>query len=210
MKRANLAGERFGSLLIVDRYGTDKNGHALWNATCDCGGSAIVRSNALLSRKQVHCADCIRANSLIIANRSTHRSWRAMLQRCTDKNCKDYVRYGALGITVCDQWLANFAAFLEHLGPRPIGTTLDRYPKREGNYEPGNVRWATAKEQARNRKNSKLTLDIAQEILGRFEHGEARKSISDRMKLSRTHVTSVINGSRWPELERPWRHEAVA
>lgn len=204
MKLADLAGKRFGSLLIVDRHGTDNNGHALWNAKCDCGGSSIVRSNSLLSRKQIHCSSCVSARSLIIANRLTYQSWCAMVQRCTDKNCKDYAGYGALGITVCDQWLASFEAFLAYLGARPIGTTIDRYPNRDGNYEPGNVRWATPSEQARNRKNSKLTFGIAQEILGRFEHGEVRKSISGRMKLSRTHVTSVINGSRWSELDRPW------
>lgn len=206
MNFKDFTGKRFGPLLIVDRQGTNNNGSASWNAKCnDCGETTIIGSQALLRTKQIRCSNCSGAHKALIGeNLTAYQSWRAMIQRCTDKNSKDYSSYGALGISVCAQWLLSFAAFLAYLGPRPIGTSIDRYPNQAGNYEPGNTRWATAAEQARNRKNSKLTFSVAQEILGRFEHGETRKSISDRMCLSRTHVTSVINGSRWRELDRPW------
>lgn len=73
-----------------------------------------------------------------------------MKQRCQYPKSKDYPAYGGAGVTVCAQW-QTFAGFLADMGERPDGTTLDRYPDRNGNYEPGNCRWADAIEQTRNR-----------------------------------------------------------
>lgn len=84
-----------------------------------------------------------------------YSSWNAMLNRCHNPRAKDYPRYGAKGIVVCAQWRASFITFYEHLGPRPAGTTLDRIEGSKG-YEPGNVRWATPKQQAQNRKTAKV------------------------------------------------------
>lgn len=80
------------------------------------------------------------------------RTWVAMRQRCHYPNSEKYPEYGAQGIKVCDRWRTSFEAFLADMGPRPAGTTLDRYPNQSGDYEPSNCRWATAKEQAQNRK----------------------------------------------------------
>lgn len=82
-------------------------------------------------------------------------SWRAMMERCTNPNHKRWHRYGGRGITVCERW-RNFANFLADMGPRPEGRTLDRYPNGDGNYEPGNCRWATVKEQNQNRVSGRL------------------------------------------------------
>jgi len=81
----------------------------------------------------------------------TYRSWLAMKRRCLIADDIDYHRYGGKGITICTQWQYDFAQFLADMGERPDGTTLDRWPNKAGNYEPGNCRWATPKEQASNR-----------------------------------------------------------
>lgn len=80
-----------------------------------------------------------------------------MRERCQQPlGHKDYPFYGARGIRVCPEWQQDFAAFLAHIGYRPSPKhSLDRWPNNRGNYEPGNVRWATAKQQANNRWNSK-------------------------------------------------------
>lgn len=136
-------------------------------------------------------------------NDPTYRSWAAMMKRCHNANYENYRHYGGRGIVVCERWRL-FENFLVDMGNRPSEKTLDRFPDNAGAYEPGNTRWATKKEQAANRRSSRITLDIAQEILGRFEHGEARPSISSRLKLSKTSVIALCNGRKWPELIRPW------
>jgi len=77
-----------------------------------------------------------------------------MRQRCFDSARAGYRDYGGRGITVCQRW-NSFENFLADMGERPIGKTLDRFPNPDGNYEPGNCRWATPLEQARNRRPRK-------------------------------------------------------
>jgi hypothetical protein len=84
-----------------------------------------------------------------MSNTSTHNIWDGMVQRCHNPTAKDFPRYGAKGIAVCDRWRV-FENFLADMGIRPAGLSIDRYPNSGGNYEPGNCRWATATEQVRN------------------------------------------------------------
>lgn len=86
----------------------------------------------------------------------TYRSWRAMRSRCEDPSRVNYPKYGGRGVRVCDRWKI-FANFFEDMGVRPVGTTLDRYPNNDGNYEPGNCRWATPHEQRINQRPRKCS-----------------------------------------------------
>lgn len=92
-----------------------------------------------------------------------YRSWSSMRNRCYDTNYRNYRHYGGAGVTVCDRWRHDFAAFLIDMGPRPPGTTLDRVD-RSRPYEPGNCRWATAEEQNNNTSRN-VRLDYAGESL---------------------------------------------
>lgn len=99
------------------------------------------------------------------ASRNGHRwpeyaSWSNMISRCTNTTNKDYASYGGRGICVCDRWRQSFQNFLADMGRKPLGarTTLDRFPNNDGNYEPGNCRWATQQEQMGNtRRNQFIT-----------------------------------------------------
>ncbi len=85
----------------------------------------------------------------------TYTSWAEMKQRCLNSNNVAHDRYGGRGIAVCQQWMDSYDVFLADMGERPSKLhSLDRYPDISGNYEPGNCRWATAKQQARNRSSN--------------------------------------------------------
>lgn len=85
-------------------------------------------------------------------------AWKAMIQRCTNPKSEKWPLYGGRGISVCPEWRHSYKAFLEHIGPRPSAQhSVDRYPNNDGNYEPGNVRWATRSQQ---RRNTRVTVFI--------------------------------------------------
>ncbi len=84
-----------------------------------------------------------------------YKVWSSMIQRCTNPRREKFASYGGAGIKVCFRWLDSFAHFLMDVGPRPEpGMQLDRFPDQKGNYEPGNVRWATKRQQNRNKRNN--------------------------------------------------------
>jgi hypothetical protein len=103
------------------------------------------------------------------ANPIEFRTWRGMLARCDDATSPFFRYYGGRGITVCDRWREGFRFFLEDMGSRPAGLSLDRI-NNDGNYEPGNCRWATRTEQANNKRTKILvngvTMAVAAEAAG--------------------------------------------
>ena len=108
-----------------------------------------------------------------------------MKQRCLNPCDKDYARWGGIGVTIDPRWVLSFEAFYRALGPRPPGTTLDRFPDAGGNYEPGNCRWATPKDQARNRR------DV---VLVNSDRGiEKLPDVADRLGITRGAALLRLN-----------------
>lgn len=99
--------------------------------------------------------DTVIVDGVVAYKHPLHNTWKGVLGRCRRETDKDYKNYGARGIDVCDLWANSFLEFVNYLGPRPEGTTLDRIDNNKG-YEPGNVRWATAKEQGQNTRRTRM------------------------------------------------------
>lgn len=167
--RKNLINHEVGQLLVIE-FVDVKHGHARWKCRCICGNYVIVRGSSIRSGNTQSCG-CWRQKTAQQNGKltkqhglsggpnkkaaSTYISWKCMWQRCTNpKHCR-YNDYGGRGIKVCKRW-KKFENFLEDMHTRPHGKTLDRIEV-EGDYCPTNCRWATAKEQANNKRQKCVT-----------------------------------------------------
>lgn len=160
----DLTGQRFGMLTVLGprRSELEKSGTTVyWLCKCDCGASSWVAARHLRNGHTQSCG-CFRSIKTT-AEKTKHGKrwtkeyiiWAGMIQRCQNPNHQSYALYGGRGISVCDRWLGEggFENFLDDMGPAPSAAhQIDRFPNNDGDYEKSNCRWATIKQQARNRR----------------------------------------------------------
>ncbi len=168
-RKMDLAGTVFGQLTAMER-GPDRvspsQSHTTWVCQCSCGNTCVVTTGRLRNGHTKSCG-CLKKTGRPALNhgycvnfktRPEYWAWHNAKRRCKEPEKHNYYRYGGRGISMCEEWLHDFGAFIAHIGPRPRGRTLDRIDNDKG-YQPGNVRWATPKQQAANRR--KYTRRIA-------------------------------------------------
>jgi hypothetical protein len=166
----DITGQRFGRLTAIKRIGT-KQRSVLWLCECDCGNLFHAVARSLRSGNTKSCG-CIHSEQLAKRNYENrihgdvdsrlYGIWHGMKQRCCDPKRKDYKNYGGRGITICDEWVSDYAAFQEwalktgyDYNAGYMQCTLDRIDT-DGPYAPWNCRWVDAKTQANNRKNENV------------------------------------------------------
>lgn len=148
-------GQKFGRLTAVEATTGLK-----WRFRCDCGVE-VERVRATVVGGNTKSCGCLRREVVIAKNtnhglvgHSLYQRWAGMIQRCTNPNHVGWLNYGGRGIKVCDRWLGSFESFLADMGECPSGEHSIEREDSDGNYEPGNCKWATSAEQSRNTKRN--------------------------------------------------------
>ncbi len=191
-KPIDIAGQAFGELTAIAPTGRrSAANNRIWMFRCACGNSREADGVAVRSGRITTCHKCAKQRAILrqsthgLTNTAEFRIWTDIHTRCYNQRRPEYPNYGGRGIRMCKRWRASFADFLSDMGSRPSPHhSIDRI-NNDGNYEPGNCRWATRREQALNRRTNVLvTINGQRRTLSEWaeQSGIAFKTVYRRWK----------------------------
>lgn len=163
VQREDLTGQTFNRLTAI-RWVSRENGHQQWLWQCECGESTFALA---IHVKRGHTKSCgcyrrrwgkkyVRTHKAKVSGQPEYETWGGLKQRCYNSKNQGYANYGGRGILICERWLDSFENFLADMGKRPTPKHSIERINNDGHYEPSNCRWATMKEQNRNKRDNKL------------------------------------------------------
>jgi hypothetical protein len=157
--RSQLTGKVVGKLKVIKFHSISSRRESLWECLCECGSVCLVSSAKLISSNTKSCG-CLKFKHGESSNTGDatkeYNVWATIKERCHNPNCRAYKWYGGRGIKMCHRWLNSYETFLADIGRAPSPKhSADRYPNNDAGYEPGNFRWATRAEQARNTRRNR-------------------------------------------------------
>ena len=167
----------------------------MYHCACECGVEKDVKHSHLAAGNSRSCG-CAEVTHGMTRTKE-YRIWDAMVRRCHNPNHHAFASYGGRGITVCDKW-RTFEGFFEDMGFKPAGMSLDRIDNDKG-YSKENCRWATATDQARNRRATKLTAEQATAIKEMLAAGVTQSTIAAQFSVSRSNVGHIAQGTTWSD-----------
>ena len=157
MKVIDETGNRYGRLLVLSRSEKMAGTKATWECKCDCGNKTIVDGDKL-RRNHTRSCGCYHKDRNIkhgLHGSKIYNAYISMINRCYNEKNENYKNYGGRGITVCDRWKSSLEDFISDMGESDKGLSIERIDT-NGNYEPNNCKWATQKDQARNKRNNNI------------------------------------------------------
>jgi hypothetical protein len=199
-KKVHVAGTVYGEWTLLREGEPTRRSATRWWCRCSCGREKLVLVAQLIHGSTKKCLMCSlgrQRSRRTTGVKLTLSSYNAMRKRCLNVNDAAYPRYGGSGVKICDRWLESFDNFLADMGERPGRRfSIDRI-ENEGNYEPGNCRWASARAQARNQRTNVL-LQLGDEVLCISEWAEKlgipQGVISRRHRSGKTDAEALTVG----------------
>ncbi len=183
----DLTGDTFGRWTVLGLFGK-RGQQTTWRCQCECGRIKDDVNYGGLTAGVSNSCGCLRSEQLrsmsTVHGRSKGRIyhiWQQMKVRCYDPTRRSWKDYGGRGIKVCQRWLDSFQNFLADMGEAPYGESIDRI-NNDGDYEPGNCRWATRQEQQRNRRSNQW-----------FEWKGEKRTVTDIARMENVAFCSFRN-----------------
>ncbi|MCK5606522.1 hypothetical protein KAR91_31760 [Candidatus Pacearchaeota archaeon] len=202
MRGIDLKGKKFGRLLVIKLLPERRSRSLVWQCLCDCGEIRSVIGDYIRKGGTKSCG-CLcremarkRATKHGMSGTPLYAVWKDMRTRCYNPDAHAFKDYGARGITVCDRWKDSFLNFIADMGERPKGYTLERIDN-DGNYIAKNCTWASRAQQARNRRNTKLSEEKVAHIRRLSKGALSQARIARMFGVRRTTVCRILTGKRW-------------